>query len=160
MYKDWVVFFAGALLGFGPMLAYTIQNFSNFAGRANVVVLWSDRVWQHELTSYQTESPILVLIQQTWRTFLTLHLTGDGSPHFAFHRPMVSSLTALFFILGLGYILLRMKNIKYFAILSWIFMTFIFGGVLTADPPYWPTPQYCFASNCAGGGYGDQKSRR
>ena len=91
-----------------------------------------------ELASYQTDSPFVVLVQQTWRTFLTLHLTGDGSPHFAFQRPMVSSLTALFFILGLGYVLLRMKNIKHFAILSWIFLTFIFGGVLTADPPYWP----------------------
>jgi len=138
MYKNWMVFLAGALLAFGPMLAFAVPNFFDFAGRANVVVLWSDDVWKHELASYHTDSPFVVLVQQTWRTFLTLHLTGDGSPHFAFQRPMVSPLTALFFILGLGYVLFRLKDVKYFSILSWVFLTFIFGGVLTADPPYWP----------------------
>jgi hypothetical protein len=51
---------------------------------------------------------------------------------------MVSPITALFFTLGLGYAIFRLKNIRYFSILSWIFLTFVFGGVLTADPPYWP----------------------
>jgi hypothetical protein len=137
-YKDWLVMVGGIFLGFGPMLAYAVVNFSNFAGRANRVVLWEEEVWQHELASYHTDSPFIVLVQQTWRTFLTLHLTGDGSPHFAFQRPMVSSLTAMFFILGLGYAILRLKNIKLFTMLAWIFLTFVFGGVLTADPPYWP----------------------
>ncbi|MBI5952815.1 MAG: glycosyltransferase family 39 protein [Chloroflexi bacterium] len=138
MYKDWLVLGAGVLFAFGPMLAYAAVNFSNFAGRANKVLLWEDVVWQHQLASYHTESPFVVLVEQTWRTFLTLHLTGDGSPHFAFQRPMVSSLTAMFFILGLGYALTRLKNIRLFAMLAWIFLTFILGGVLTADPPYWP----------------------
>lgn len=138
MYKDWLVLVVGIVLAFGPMLAYAVVNFSNFAGRANKVVLWQDVVWQHELASYHTESPFIVLVQQTWRTFLTLHLTGDGSPHFAIQRPMVSSITAMFFILGVGYALVRLKDIKLFAMLAWIFLTFIFGGVLTADPPYWP----------------------
>jgi len=138
MYKSWAILIAGAILGFGPMLAYAIRNFSSFLGRTNTVALWTPIVWQHELASYNTDSAFVVLVQQTWRTFLTLHLTGDGSPHFALHRPMVSSLTALFFILGFGYALPRIKNIKYFAILGWIFLTFILGGVLTSDPPYWP----------------------
>jgi hypothetical protein len=138
MYKDWLVLGAGALFAFGPMLAYAVANFSSFAGRANKVLLWEDIVWQHQLASYHTESPFVVLLQQTWRTFLTLHLTGDGSPHFAFQRPMVSSFTAMFFILGLGYALTRLKNIRLFMLLAWIFLTFILGGVLTADPPYWP----------------------
>jgi hypothetical protein len=51
---------------------------------------------------------------------------------------MVDPITALLFILGLGYALSRIKNIKYFSILVWISLTFIFGGILTADPPYWP----------------------
>jgi hypothetical protein len=44
----------------------------------------------------------------------------------------------MFFILGLGYAVLRLKNIKLFTLLAWIFLTFVLGGVLTADPPYWP----------------------
>jgi hypothetical protein len=138
MYKDWMLLIAGILLGFGPMLAFAVMHFSEFAGRTNVVGLWTDVVWQHQLASYETDSPFIVLIQQIWRTFLTLHLTGDGSPHFSFQRPMVSPVSALFFVLGLGYALLRIKDIKYFTMLAWIFLTFILGSVLTADPPYWP----------------------
>jgi hypothetical protein len=73
------------------MLIYALLNFSNFAGRTNLVALWSDVTWEHQLASYNTDSAFIVLVQQTWRTFLTLHLTGDASPHFAFQRPMVSS---------------------------------------------------------------------
>jgi hypothetical protein len=90
------------------------------------------------MASYQTGSGFVVIVQQIWRTFLTLHLTGDSSPHFAFQRPMVSSFTALFFILGLGYAIYRIKEIRHFTLHAWIFLTFIFGGVLTADPPSWP----------------------
>jgi hypothetical protein len=120
------------------MLAYAILNFSAFSGRANVVVLWTPVAWEHQLTTYKTTNPLVVLWHQTWRTFLTLHLSGDGSPHFGFQRPMVDPLTALLFVLGVGYGLSRIKDIKFFAILSWIILTFILGGVLTADPPYWP----------------------
>jgi hypothetical protein len=138
MVKNWGMLLAGIILGFGPMLAFAIRNFFSFSGRANVVTLWNPIIWQHELSSYDTTSPVQVLWQQIWRTFLTLHLTGDQSPHFMFPRPMVEPLTALLFILGAGYGLSKIKNIKYFSLLSWIFFAFIFGGVLTADPPYWP----------------------
>ncbi len=138
LYKDWAVLIAGALFSLGPMLVYAVLYFSDFAGRANVITLWEPDIWQHALDSYQTNSPFIVLLEQIWRTFLTLHLTGDRSPHFAFPRPMVSPFTALFFTLGLGYAAFRLKNIRYFSILVWVFLTFVFGGVLTADPPYWP----------------------
>jgi hypothetical protein len=137
-FKNWLVLGAGALVAFGPMLAFAALNLSSFAGRAHVVTLWDPEVWKHELASYQTDSGFVVIVQQIWRTFLTLHLTGDSSPHFAFQRPMVSSFTALFFILGLGYAIFRMKEIRHFTLHVWIFLTFIFGGVLTADPPSWP----------------------
>jgi 4-amino-4-deoxy-L-arabinose transferase-like glycosyltransferase len=138
LFKNWLVLGAGAVVAFGPMLAFAVLNFSIFAGRANVVTLWTPDVWRHEVASYETSSGFVVIVQQIWRTFLTLHLSGDSSPHFAFPRPMVSSVTALFFILGLGYAIFRMKEIKHFTLHVWIFLTFIFGGVLTADPPYWP----------------------
>jgi hypothetical protein len=138
LYKNWMVLIAGALLGLGPMLVYAVLHFSDFAGRANVVTIWEPVIWRHAMDSYKTNSPLVILLEQTWRTFLTLYLTGDGSPHFAFPRPMVSPLTALFFTLGLGYAIFRLKNIRYFSLLAWIFLTFVFGGVLTADPPYWP----------------------
>ncbi|MBL8078288.1 MAG: glycosyltransferase family 39 protein [Anaerolineales bacterium] len=136
--RHWVLLLAGFLLAVGPVLVYAIQNFTYFSGRANVVVLWTPVAWEHQLATYKTTSPMVVLWQQTWRTFLTLHLTGDGSPHFAFQRPMVDPFTAMLFILGVGYAFSKLKDFRYFALLSWVFLTFVMGGVLTADPPYWP----------------------
>jgi hypothetical protein len=51
---------------------------------------------------------------------------------------MTAPLTAALFVLGLAYCLPRLKDLKYWVGLSWVSLTFIFGGVLTADPPYWP----------------------
>jgi 4-amino-4-deoxy-L-arabinose transferase-like glycosyltransferase len=138
MVRNLWILISGVFLAFGPVLVYMVRNLTSFSGRANSVLLWVPEVWKHEWVSYKASNPIQVIWQQIWRTFLTLHLTGDGSPHFSFQRPMVDPLTAALFILGLGYFLSRLKNIKFFTILSWIFLTFILGGVLTADPPYWP----------------------
>jgi hypothetical protein len=51
---------------------------------------------------------------------------------------MTAPLTAALFVLGLAYSLPRLKDLRYWVGLSWVSLTFILGGVLTADPPYWP----------------------
>lgn len=135
---NWLILLAGVIIAFGPMLGFALRNFEKFNGRGNSVILWVPGVWQHETTSYGTTDAAQVVLEQTWRTFLTLQLTGDGSPHFGFPRPMVAPLTAALFILGVAYCLPRLKYLKYGVGLSWVGLTFMFGGVLTADPPYWP----------------------
>jgi 4-amino-4-deoxy-L-arabinose transferase-like glycosyltransferase len=135
---NWLILLAGIFIAFGPMLGFALHDFEKFNGRGNSVILWVPEVWQHETATYATTDAFQVVVEQTWRTFLTLHLTGDGSPHFAFPRPMTAPLTAALFVLGLAYCLPRLKDLKYGMGLSWFFLTFIFGGVLTADPPYWP----------------------
>jgi hypothetical protein len=137
-WKNWLVLAAGMLIAFGPMLGFAIQSFEGFTGRGNTVMLWNPEVWQHEVVTYNAANGFEVILQQIWRTFLTLHLTGDGSPHFSFPRPMTAPLTAALFVLSLGYISSRIKKPGYFALISWVSCTFVLGGVLTYDPPYWP----------------------
>lgn len=136
--SNWILLFAGIFIGFGPMLAFALRNFELFNGRGNVVMLWTPEVWQHQMSTYNTTSGLNVIWQQTWRTFLTVFLTGDRSPHFSLERPIVSPLTAVFSVVGLGIALPRIRQLKWFLCLAWVFLTFVFGGVLTADPPYWP----------------------
>jgi hypothetical protein len=134
----WLFFALGGLISFGPMLAFSISNLPAFIGRGNGVMLWTPTVWEHERIAYQATNGWQVLWGQIWRTFLTLHLTGDGSPHFALPRPMTSPLTAALFVLGTGYCLTRLKDLKFFLVVVWVGLVFLFGGVLTYDPPYWP----------------------
>jgi hypothetical protein len=136
--KNWLFLITGALVSFGPILAFALSNLFDFTGRGNVVMLWTPDVWNHEMATYQTTSGLRVIMEQVWRTFLTPFLTGDNSPLFLFQRPIVASLVAVLSILGVGFIFSRLKNDKYFMLASWVILTFIFGGVLTSDPPFWP----------------------
>jgi len=136
--QNWGVFFLAALFAFGPMLGFAFQDFNSFVGRGNSVALWSPVVWEHETSSYGTTSVTDVIVEQVRHTFLTLHLYGDGSPHFMLPRPMVDPLTAALCALGASLCLLRLRSIQYFIPLVWVFLTFVLGGVITYDPPYWP----------------------
>ena len=136
--KNWLFLITGSLVTFGPILAFALGNLFDFTGRGNVVMLWTPDVWNHEMATYKTSSGLQVIVQQIWRTFLTPFLTGDNSPLFLFQRPMVAPLVAVLSILGVGFIVSRLKNEKYFMLASWVILTFILGGVLTSDPPFWP----------------------
>ncbi len=135
---NWCFFALGALIGFGPMLIFALTDFSGFMGRGNGVTLWTPDVWQHAVTTYGVDSVGGVVIEQVKRALLAFHLYGDGSPHFAFPRPGISALAAALFVIGLGYCLQRLKQSSNFLIVAWYLLTFIFGGILTYDPPYWP----------------------
>jgi 4-amino-4-deoxy-L-arabinose transferase-like glycosyltransferase len=135
---NWAILALGSFLTFGPMLAYGIINFHSYVGRGNTVALFNPVVMSHEMYTYGVGTVSQVLIEQVKHTFLTFHLYGDGSPHFAYVGPMVSPLTAALLVLGFGLSLVRLRSLKYFALVAWVIMTLILGGVLTADPPYWP----------------------
>lgn len=136
--RNWGVFCVAALIAFGPMLGFAFKDFNSFVGRGNTVALWSPEVWQHEMSAYQATNAMDVLIEQVRHTFLTLHLYGDGSPHFAFPRPMVDPLTAALCALGVSFFLLRLRSIRYFVPVAWVVLTFVLGGIIAYDPPYWP----------------------
>lgn len=134
----WGLFLAGAFVGFGPMTGFVIQSVSSFVGRGNTVMIWSPEILKHSMDKYHVHSLAAVLLEQTRHTFLTLHLYGDESPHFGFPRPMVGALAAALCVLGTGVALARLRRVPFFLVLAWLFLTFVLGGVLTADPPFWP----------------------
>jgi 4-amino-4-deoxy-L-arabinose transferase-like glycosyltransferase len=135
---NWCIFLLGALVGFGPMLAFAITDFNEFMGRGNSVMIWTPIVWDHAVNTYGVDSAWGIFVEQAKRVFLAFHLYGDGSPHFAFPRPGVSALVAALFVIGMGYALLRLKQPSNFIVVSWYFFTFMLGGLLTYDPPFWP----------------------
>ena len=137
-FKNWIFLIAGSVAAFGPVSAYALRDLYDFTGRGNTVMLWSPGIWEHEVASYHASSGLQVILQQIWRTFLTPFLTGDGSALFSLQRPMVAPLVAVLSIIGAGFIVSRLKNEKYFMLASWAILTFIIGGVLTYDPPFWP----------------------
>jgi hypothetical protein len=51
---------------------------------------------------------------------------------------MVSPLVAALLVAGLGYCLTRLRSTRLFAMVAWLVLTLVLGGILTYDPPYWP----------------------
>jgi 4-amino-4-deoxy-L-arabinose transferase-like glycosyltransferase len=134
----WGLFLVGAFVGFGPATGFVIHSLRSFIGRGHTVMIWSPGVLRHSMEKYHVDSVAAVLLEQVRRTFLTLHLYGDESPHFALPRPMVGALAAALCVLGAGIAVARIRRTPHLLVLAWVALTFFLGGVLTADPPYWP----------------------
>ncbi len=156
----WGLFLVGAFTGFGPMTGFVIRDFQAFVGRGTSVMIWSPGVLAHSMTKYRVDSVSAVLFEQVRRTFLTLHLYGDESPHFALPRPMVGAVAAALCVLGVGLCLTRLRRAPYVLVVSWVILTFVLGGVLTADPPYWPHLNIALPAVALLGGLGADRLTR
>lgn len=150
-----LTFALGSLVGLGPTVGFALKKPKEFSGRTDSVVLWSPDIMRHSMSKYATDSRAVVVREQVRRSFLTLYFYADQSTHFGFPRPMVGTLTAVLFTVGFGLCLARLKDPGTVGLLSWFLLTFIFGGVLTADPPFWPhlniaMPAICLIAGLAG----------
>jgi hypothetical protein len=47
-------------------------------------------------------------------------------------------LTAVLLTIGVGTALANIRTIRPFILIAWVLLTFVLGGVLTYDPPFWP----------------------
>ena len=135
----WLLTLAGCIVVFGPNLVYTLQKSDEFVGRGNDVAIWNDLAWNHLSNKYQSGGhAFTVIVEQIKRTFLTPFYFPDESVICYLRRPMLGVFAVLSFTLGLGYCLRRYREIPTAFGLVWIGLTFVLGGVLTLDPPYWP----------------------
>lgn len=129
---------AGAVLALGPMLVLFLLHFGEFLGRANVVTIANRDVYAHLMTKYNATSPLVMMLEQFTRTVFVFIAPGDASPHFYIGAPIVGAATAIFFLLGLGYSLYRIRDGRYFTLFNWIGLVLLMGGILTNDPPFFP----------------------
>jgi hypothetical protein len=148
----------GGLVGMGPVTGYALEKPQEFAGRANDVMLWAPEVLRHSHAKYGTDSTLAIVAEQVKRSFLTLYYFGDQSPHFWLEKPMVGGLVAAFFTVGLGFLLGAWRDLRLAALGSWFFLTFVLGGVLTSDPPYWPHLNIAIPAICLLAGFAAAKS--
>ena len=76
-----------------------------------------------------------VLFEQFKRSAL-VYVTGTArSGFFNSPRPYLTSLAAVFFVLGMAYSLWRVREPRYFTLLVWFWAVVILGSALTVNPP-------------------------
>lgn len=138
-FRLWWIGFGGALVVFGPNLAYMLEEFRRFSGRGNHVILWTDVAWTHLSHKYESGGSVwIVLKEQVLRSALAPFYFPDESTIAWLRRPMLGATAAIGLTLGLGFSLRRWRDPAYsFPVLS-AAAVLALGGVLTIDPPYWP----------------------
>jgi len=135
----WLVALAGIVFVFGPNLVYSLVEFDRYSGRGNEVVLWTDNAWNHLSEKYRSDGSASVVIEeQVKRTLLAPFFYPDESTICHLRKPMLGALTALSFIAGLGFCFRRFFDLTTLYLLLLVGVTFVFGGILTIDPPFWP----------------------
>lgn len=138
-FRLWWIGFGGALVVFGPNLAYLVDEFQRFSGRGNHVILWTDEAWRHLSLKYQSGgSAWIVLKEQILRAALAPFYFPDESTICYLRRPMLGAPAAAGLMLGLGFCLRRWRQPAYAYPVFYSVAVLVLGGVLTIDPPYWP----------------------
>lgn len=135
----WWFAVAGLITIFGPNLSYSLSHLESFHGRGNTVIIWSGNAWHYLGEKYQSSGNAYhILSEQIKRTFLTPFYFPDESIICYLRRPMLGIFAVVGFTLGIGYCIRRFRDLACGYILLWFAVTFVLGGVLTIDPPYWP----------------------
>ena len=134
---DWTVMAAAALLTIGPMLVFYARTPRAMVARTAETMIFTPPNRIHSMTKYGVHTIPAMLLEQTRRTFLTFHVFGDSNSEFGYPGPLVDGPTAAFLLLGLGLMLRHPTSPGALALLSWLLIVLIVGGVLTLDPPDW-----------------------
>lgn len=160
-FRLWWVGLGGALVVFGPNLAYVLDEFHRFSGRGNHVLLWTDEAWRHLSLKYQSGgSTWIVLKEQLLRAALAPFYFPDESTICWLRRPMLGAVAATGLVLGLGYALRRWRDPAYAYPIFYGVAVLALGGVLTIDPPYWPHLNIAVPALCLVAAIGIERSAR
>jgi hypothetical protein len=88
-FKLWWIGFGGALVVFGPNVAYLIDEFQRFSGRGNHVLIWTEEAWRHLSLKYQSGGSVwIVLKEQILRAALAPFYFPDESTICYLRRPI------------------------------------------------------------------------
>lgn len=137
--RHWLLCLVGMFVAFGPNVAFSLAEAQQFHGRGSEVIIWTDGAWKHLSHKYNSMgNTAVVLFEQTKRTLLAPFYFPDESIICHLRKPMLGATAALSFILGLGFLLRRLRDLPGIYLLFWIALTFLCGGILTIDPPFWP----------------------
>jgi 4-amino-4-deoxy-L-arabinose transferase-like glycosyltransferase len=121
----------------GPMLVVFVRDSDSLIRRAREVSILNPEIIRHEETVYQTHSLTVILLEQARRTALLFNHYPDRGTQFALLVPLLDPVTAVLFTLGVGHAIVRWR-MGSAVLVPWTALVLFLGGVLVANPPYWP----------------------
>lgn len=117
-----------------PQYIYYQTNSGLFMERANVLgILQTDWLLQEAAASGRT--PLAIVVDHFWRAALAFNATLDTSSTYNPGIPLLRYWPSLFFIVGLGVTVTRLRQFRYALVLIWLGTTVILGGALLVGAP-------------------------
>ena len=137
LYSHWkhlIAFFFGIVISMAPQAAFFIRHPHIFMGRLGQEgILFNGWLAQRAIETGQSELDIL--INQFTRTTLVFITSPAPGNFFNSPNPYLTIFGSILFLLGMGYSLAYMFEMRYFILLVWFWAVILFGGILTLNPP-------------------------
>jgi SAM-dependent methyltransferase/4-amino-4-deoxy-L-arabinose transferase-like glycosyltransferase len=125
---------AVALVALWPQYSFYNNNPGIYLGRANELGILQNG-WLAREAAATGENIVAIFGRQWWQSALAFNAGVDTSPSYNSGMPMLLSLPALLFSLGVLLALIRLRQFRYTLLLVWLLVTVLFAGALLENPP-------------------------
>jgi 4-amino-4-deoxy-L-arabinose transferase-like glycosyltransferase len=122
------IFIFSMLITVAPIAGYFMANPGIFFARIRNVGIFQAR-------EINAGNMVEILVEQFMKSSLVFILTSAPTNFFHSPRPYLTSLAAIFFVLGLCYVIWRIKEVRYFTLFIWFWAAILLGSTLTVGPP-------------------------
>jgi 4-amino-4-deoxy-L-arabinose transferase-like glycosyltransferase len=133
-WKHLVFFSAGSLISIAPLTAFFARHPDIFIGRfGQEGILFNG--WLVQQASLMGKSVLEILVDQFKHTVLVFVASPATGNFFNSPVPYLSVFGSILFLLGMGYALAYLFELRNFILMVWFWTVILFGGVLTMNPP-------------------------
>jgi hypothetical protein len=136
--RSLLVWFVAVLITLGPMLVVFARQPGALAEHTKEVFILDPGIVRHMEGVYGVNTIRDMLLQQVRHTALLFNYYPDKGTQFALTLPYLDPFGAVAFTLGIGYALLKWRQLGAWLIVTWIALGVVFGCFLTVNPPFWP----------------------
>jgi 4-amino-4-deoxy-L-arabinose transferase-like glycosyltransferase len=123
----------GFLIGYGPGVRIPLFHWDDYAARLPDVGIFQSG-WFDERRALG-ESGVQILVQQSRQAVGAFTHVADSSGFYSPGMPLLDSVSAVFFVVGVAVLLARWRRPETAAVASWVAGTILTGGILLVDPP-------------------------
>ena len=123
----------GFLVVAAPQLYYFAHHLDQFNARLNEVGMLQSGVLQAEMAANHTSAAGIL-----WRQFVRGALAFNFYPARHFYSltiPLLDFVSSIFFVLGLGFVIMRIRQPRFFLLFIWLLSELVLAGMLTSDAP-------------------------
>jgi 4-amino-4-deoxy-L-arabinose transferase-like glycosyltransferase len=133
-WKHLTAFCVAAVVSAAPQAAFFARHPDIFMARFGQEGILLNG-WLSQQAIQTGKSSFEILLDQFTRTTLVFIASPAPGNFFNSPNPYLTVFSSILFLLGMGYALAFLFELRHFIVLIWFWSVILFGGILTANPP-------------------------